>query len=525
MILDALERAYRDSPVRVVILSLVAAVALRLLFTPFGAPLNLDAYAYLLKAAELTRGETTPIHTHAIGWSVALAPVVWLAQSRSMLAQMNVARIVACAVSAIGVVPFFVILKATVDDRAGAIALVLFPFFLQLIAVAVRGMSEPLHMLLLLTALAGALRARQQPVATMVAGVASGLACWVHPTGLLVPILAVTVLVTAERADRRDLTAAVAIAAIALVVAAPALVQRARAFGGPLDFGDNNRILGESGAEMWSPDVPIPTVRDYLATHSIGAMLRRITIDGLGAELDDFAQRSLTLPVVPFAVCGIWLAWRSPRARPLAAALLLFLAAWVIPYPVLGAPRHLATILPLAIACLAICLAGLSKVRSGSLIAVALIVALAIGHSTAATVQRYRLRHDEAMAGVEWGAWTAANVRGRIAIREGQELIMMHLPDAVIGGLDINTMAAPRSGLALVKPGRFDSLDDAMEWMHRNGVTHLVLDYVEDPPKYLEPLRAHPDQPYLTELFSTVGRSAWPVRVVAIRWDRYKPAA
>lgn len=516
----ALERAYLTTPARLVAVLAILGFVLRAGVAPYGTPLYLDAYAYMLKAIEITRGNFTPIHTHSIGWSIVLAPVMWLSADRPILEQMDRVRMAACAVSAIGIVPLYFITTATVTARAGVIALLLYPFVLKLTSVAFHGMSESVHVLLLLIALAGALRA-DKPIFMILAGVASGLACWVHPTGVLVPALSVVVLLGAN--PRNRIASALAVVAVAAVVAAPAAIQRARTFGHAFDFGGNNRFFGESEAQMWSDTLPMPTALDYLRQHGAGTVVKRVVVEGAAVELRDFAEGALTYPVVPFAVWGTWLAWRNRRTRPLVVMSALFLAAWTVPYPVLGGSRHLVPILPIAFLFVALAVGRVADhPNHGVVWAAALVSAFAVGHSIAAGVQRYRQLHSPAIAGLEWGGWIAGNVRGRVAVREGQELIMMHLPDAAIGGFDINTIAAPRSGLALVKPGYFPTVDDALAWMRDDGVTHLVLDNFLDPPAYLAPLRAHPRQPYLTELFSTVGRSPWPVRVVAISWPSYR---
>jgi hypothetical protein len=514
VVLERLARVYRERPAQLLAGCTMLAFALRVACAPFGAPLNLDAFAYLLKAREIVDGLWVPIRTHAIGWSVFLAPAIWFGDRWPTPAQIALVRIVASAVGALTLVPVYLIAR-TVDDVTGTIAIVLCVFAIQSIHVAVRGLSEPLHTLLLVSAVAVALDAGTRTTAAIVAGICSGLAAAVHPTGLLVAVLALGVI--AGNTGRRLRGAAIMTAA-AIAVAAPAAVQRQQAFGTPLSYGENNRLFADSPADMWNPHQPVQTAAGFVRNHTASAMLRWLIVDGLFAELRDLAQKGLTLPVVPFAIWGAWIAIGFRGGRLLLTAAALFLGAWILPYPVLGASRHLAPVLPMLLVVVSLGLARLQRAGHRRW-ATALVVVFAVGHTTAAFVERYQLLHDETVDGREWGAWVASHVRGRLAVIEGQELIMMHLPDARIGGADITTIYAPHSGLSLVRPGSFATLDGAMRWLRDQGTTHVLVDYRNPSPSYFEALRSSRPA-FLDDVYASPDGSQWPVRIYRIDWDR-----
>jgi hypothetical protein len=514
---DALIRARRAHPSLFLVACVLLAFVVRLAATPFDAPLNLDAFAYLLKATEIARGFFTPIGTHAIGWSLLLAPFVALVPHAPVMTQMNLARVVACAIGALGLVPLSAIVRETVDETTGAVAMVAYLFALQLVDVSVRAWSEPLHTLLLLTAVAGALVSRTRPAAGAAGAAAAGAAYWVHPTGLIVPVIALVIVGMRARRGTR-LRSLAGCAAIAIVVAAPAGYQRARAFGSPLSFGQNNRLFADSSEDMWSEHLPIPTLRDYVARHTPGDIAYRLVLQGFANEIKDLGTYSLTLPVVPFALYGVWVALRRPGLRPVVGALGVFYAAWALPYYVLGTARHLAPALPLALIVAATGLVTLASHWSRPTIWITgALCLLAIGHSAAAGVQRHQQLHDRNRSGLEWGRWIATHVRGRVAIVEGQELVMMHVPDATVGGVDINTMYGPETGLSLIRPGHFPTLEAAVAWMRSAGATHVVIDYQYTFPPYFDRLRDAPPPSYLMERYATGPGSAWPVRVYEFR--------
>ena len=107
---------------------------------------------------------------------------------------------------------------------------------------------------------------------------------------------------------------------------------------------------------------------------------------------------------------------------------------------------------------------------------------------------------------------------------KGYELVMTYLPDATVGGVDIHTMYAPRTGLALLRPGDFPTLDDAFSWLRKDHVTHLLVDGRYHKGTCFEPLiSAVTLPPFLIERYANGREARWPVRVFEIHWDRYAP--
>jgi hypothetical protein len=354
--------------------------------------------------------------------------------------------------------------------------------------------------------------------------VSAGLACWVHPTGVAVAGLAL--LLAAATAGRGRRLAAVAVVfASAAIVATPPAVQRAQAFGNPMDYGFNNRFFVETGDDLWSNSISPPSFREYVTTLSAARIFDRLVVQGAGAVLRDYVIDVVHIVVVPFAAYGAWKALREPGLRPILLALGLFLLSWVPVYQVYGKGRHLSPAMPFALLLAAAGIAALTRRRrhAGAWMLAAAIV-FAVGQSTAAGVQRQRALHHESGAGLVWGRWVAEHVRGRLALPKGYELVMIFLPDATVGGVDIHTMYAPRTGLTLLRPGDFPNLDDAFTWLRTANVTHLLVDGLNHKGTCYEPLLAAVTlPPFLTERYTNGPAARWPVRVFEIHWERYAP--
>jgi hypothetical protein len=64
------------------------------------------------------------------------------------------------------------------------------------------------------------------------------------------------------------------------------------------------------------------------------------------------------------------------------------------------------------------------------------------------------------------------------------------------------------------------SIDDAMDWLRAEHVTHVLVDDLHDLPPGIAWLRDGPVPPFLIERFSTrASGSRWPIRIFEIRSD------
>src|SRR5437773_2937924 len=90
-----LTRTYDEHPAMFVGALVAAGFLLRLAVTPFNTPVDVDVFAYMVKAVEIDRGDWTPVRSHAIGWSILMAPVLAMVRNLSALTLMNITRVAA----------------------------------------------------------------------------------------------------------------------------------------------------------------------------------------------------------------------------------------------------------------------------------------------------------------------------------------------------------------------------------------------------------------------------------------------
>jgi len=125
---------------------------------------------------------------------------------------------------------------------------------------------------------------------------------------------------------------------------------------------------------------------------------------------------------------------------------------------------------------------------------------------------------------LQLGKWVADNnIKGKIAINEGGDLIMMNFPDATIGGVGLLDLYAPKSNLSVLRAGYFEDLKSGMDWLNEMNVTHLVLDErtIGTKRPYLKEIYSGKEIPsYLKEMYYDKD-SEVKARLYYINWTEY----
>lgn len=518
---DAVERNL--STARAAVAIVAVGGLLRLAFVPFGAVLREDAFAYVVKAGEIARGNLVPMSSHAIGWPLALAPFVGLAGRTPIDGGMDVARAVTL-VASLAVLWLTGRLAHSLLDRTSAnVALAFTAVSAVLVYSASAGMAEPLFTVLLLAAVLEMGRASRLASFPWRTGLWLGLAWWVRPHA----IIAAAGVFAAVAIDRREgerraapLCRAGAVLLIACFAAAPVAYQRYAAFGSPLTFGANDKyLLAAKKEHVWSANVAPVSLREFVQSLTPAVVVDRLLVHGFGRVALHVGVYVVTPLLLPFLVLAVQRRLGDARFRPPIAVLATWVAAVV---PLASASmRHLLPIAPLAFLLAADgFVEALRRPRWRPFAAAALVGFIL--HSLAAAAWYRQADASAAIRdGLTWGTWAADHIRGRLAIVEGGDLVMMHLPDTAVAGVGLTDFYAPRTGLRVTRPGWFDSLEEAMAWMRGQGITHLAVDddgvrrrpylqRVRDPrtgPSCIEPIAA-----------GTFADSAWPIQLFHIRW-------
>lgn len=495
-----------------------------------------DSYIYLLKALEITRGDWSPIHTHAIGFSVFMAPFLYAWGAHSIFENLLVGIIITAIAGALIVFPLaWLTFKLTQSKKMTAAALCAFIFsFPLMISGNLFILTEPLFTLLFLTALCFIYKARDNPLFAYAASATAGLGYWVRPNGIVIlPILLASYYIIRKEAWRIVLLRVIIMTIVFFAVAAPMLFMRYAEFGSVFNYGANSKYFMERYVDVWGATPSVPFTK-YLATHTTGDIFSRFFVTGFCLILLYFAY--VLLPQLFFFLIGVVTVWRDPLWRPLWIALGIWIMSLVPIFHLYNVTRHLFPIAPLGILISIAGIRALTTKRPESVNAILALFAasqaiiLCVSFSAFLVSMRlyvkdiYRINRDS----MQWAAWASTHVKGTLAVNDGIT-IMMLLPDTKIGGRGLQDLEAPLSGLRLTYPGQFNSLEEAMPVLAARKVTHILIDdQIFDPMplvsnKYLVIYTGEIIPAYFKEVYSNYAtRSQGKVRIFKIDWNEYE---
>jgi hypothetical protein len=499
-----------------------------------------DSHLYILKALEILQGNWLPIHTHAIGLPIFLAPFLYVWGASSIFENFLIGIIITAVAGAAIVFPLaWLAYRLTASKTAVMTTLVMFACAFPLIIPSTLFIfTESLFTLLFLISLCLLYKAQERPLFAYAASAIGGLGYWVRPNGIVIlPILLISYLIMHKKIEVfRLLKIIILMVGIFFAVSGPMLYGRHIQFGSAFDYGENSKYFVEQYTDVWgaAPSVSLP---QYITTHTSKDIFNRFFLTGLCLVLLYFAYN--LLPGIFFFFYGAVLTWRDPTWTPIWIAIGIWIASLTPIFHLYYITRHLFPIAPLG---MLVSIAGLNTIITllpnfkktlfyvfiGSQVAI-LCVSISVFLFTERrfTKDISRMTADSMI----WAKWAATHVRGVLATGNGTN-IMMLLPDTQVGGRGLQSLIAPISGLSITYPGKFKSLSEAMPILEMRGATHILLEdqvinpmlFVSD--KYLSIYTGEDIPSYFKEIYSNYGtNSQSKVRILKIDWNEYKKKA
>lgn len=504
----------------------ILSLAVRLFFTPYGIVLREDAYAYLLKSLEITKGNFTPKLAQAIGWPLFMSPFLYLFGNKSIFQSMTYARIISDFVGALSIFPLGYIGKKLLDKKSLVLLLILFTFSSCLILSSTSVYTEPLFTFLLLMSVYFIIKTKENQSYILVASIFGAFTYYVRPNGIFTLfIILFSFFFLRTQIPKFSYKYIIYIVAIFFIVSTPFLYQRYTCFGSPFFYGENSKYFVDIYQQVWSNNVPVPSLINYLRTHTLADYFNKFVIYGFFKILFDYVYYTISPLLLFFFLYGVVRYFNDKRFIPLVGVFLIWIIGLIPVYHIFGTPRHLYATIPFILIFSATAINEIfknSKYRN-ILLSLFLIVFILFSLITPAGLwylSPQRAVHD----GLKWGKWAAQNIEGKIAIIEGGDLIMMHLPNTVSGPEQLGLYTS-KSNLSIVRPGYFEDLSFAMEWFKKIGITHLALDDRNiDRRPYLREIYSEKQIPsYLTEVYSNYNtNSKWKMRIYSINWSEYE---
>ncbi len=521
----------------------VFALVVRYVATDFSAVATFtgDSYLYLLKAIEIAQGNWVPPYSHAIGTSLLFAPFVWLLEPISRFELMPYAQLFGVIVGALAVVPTWLIARQFLDRFSTALVTFTIAAHPWLIYYSTIFSSDGLFLVLSLMALYFCIRSLERPHHILYAVIFASISYYVRANGLFVlGVVVLTYLATHVRIrdHARSLVehaghvalASVGLIALFFALSAPFLIARHEAFGSAFTYGQNDKYFVEDFTmDVWTPNVPVPTLGEYLATHTSAEVFHKFVIDGFvklvfsmvhGWEPNSFSSVILPVLLLPY-IGGLFLCISTRRFIPVALFMGIFVAGLAPLYSVFAEGRYVVPIVPLValVAFLGIRHA-VGRHRYERTILATLTLAIVLW-SLITPAMLLMKRADQSTLPA-WAYVTAEKARGTLVSFDEGDYPMMLLPDTTVAGRNLSELKAPETGLEIIRYGKFDTLEEALAYHRDPRGTWLI---ISDRTVSLKPYLAELDDPRYKEAVPIIydERGIVPgstVRLHYVDWDK-----
>jgi hypothetical protein len=457
---------------------------LGLTFAPMDDVLREDALIYLDQSFAVRAGDWTASE-HPVGWPLLLAGVLSALGLDARVPAMPVARLLSVLCLAACAFPIASLARRAAGERAALLAvlgLVASPTLVWLGGIAY---ADPLFLLLVTSAAALAARSEGRLAPLLAAFAVASLSWWVKASGMYVGLALLAWAAFTRRRAGLGLVPLLLPLLVFVAVSVPHLALRAQTYGSPFHYGENSKYFVESIAQVWDKSVPVPTLGEYLATHTPAQWFHKFVVRGAVRVAWNFAQ-VVGLLWFPLLLCGTWLFVRRPRATapelsvPL-TLLAMFLLGLIPVFDVFSVPRYLAMTLPLAFVVGAAGFARLVEGRPRARLLTGLFAALLVAQLPVAYA-RGQLRQPTAPFALDpprvrdaWAAWTVRHVPPPVAILEGGDLLQLAFDDALAAG-EVPAAWAARDDYPTRRPGPRPDAGVALDELLRLGIGHVLVD-------------------------------------------------
>jgi len=467
---------------------------------PCGEVLRKDAFAYLVKAVQITHGDWTPLEHGVMGWPIFQAFFLKLFNVSSIFYAMIVSRLLSVILMAAIIIPCYFLCRKILNPYATVVALSGIALSPRFIYMGKDAMTEPLFLLLAVTVVVLLTNDEAcSPARMLCAAALAGLSFWVRPNGLfLLPVVFGSVLFAVFR-HRKNFSLLFAAPLVFFLVALFQLYDRFRTFGGALHFGANSKYLVSSYQDVWAVNVSAPTWREYILTNSWPDYFHKFVENGLFKVLG-YVHRlpGHVWPYLFWVACVFFLVVKKDRKLvPIWLVFTFFILGLVPVADIYGTLRHVYVLLPFLIIIAAKFLGELiaripartARFFCTCIFVVFLIMQAGIPGRTALYSPALPMVHDR------WAKWAAGHLTGMTAIIEGADLIQMHLSYETLGRMNIDH--AP-DALSLFRPGNYPHLAAAMKDLDAVQTRYLLLD----------PLNMR-QRPFFNEVYAQEWQGTW----------------
>lgn len=397
-------------------LILLISIILRVYALDLSAPIVKDGFgAYLLKGLEVVGGDFSQMKTHAIGWGAFLGMFFKFIHFGDYFGYMKLQKIIALLLSIGSIIVFYGLAKKFLNDNLSLLATAFFAFEPHIIANSVDGMSEPLFMLIILSALYFAWS--EYKYALYFSFILIGIAWWVRFNALFLFFIFIAIyLIKLWNKNKKSLILG---ALLCLLIISPSFIMRQIQFGNAFDYGVNSKYFNDSYAQVWYENIKPVSLTEFVYLRGVNGVIDKFVVKGIFKEIKDLAYILLPYLII-FIFAGIYFVWwrRNYYFWSLAVFGSLYILSLIPIYSIFGGPRHLLILLPIFSLVSAYFMDGIKfenkrnyNVLIGSLIVGVALLSFSVLIKDKMYIANQSIAWPEKMA---VGKFVAGNIRGKI---------------------------------------------------------------------------------------------------------------
>ena len=339
----------RSNIVLYLVLIIVISLGLKLYTVDFSIPPHSDDFGYIVDSVQYNQGDFFISPKKNPGWSLFLAPFLSIINSDNFLDYASIARILTVGISAITIIPMYILARRFFDEKYSLIASCLFAFEPHLNYNSGGALSEPLLILVLISSMIFILhdKTKYHYLAFIFAGF-----CWWIRLEAIYPIIAISVIYfLIHRCKPNSLRNFSFCVVFLLITISPMFIQRDIQFDDPFYVWYGTTILSDDYAELLtSPEEA--EITDFVEEHGVLGFMERLA-NGLMVLLNTLSRISFPFLfiLIPF---GILFSLRLvdqklTRIKANWIMIIIIISILIIPFAIVDERRYLFVLFPFLI--------------------------------------------------------------------------------------------------------------------------------------------------------------------------------
>lgn len=475
---------------------------LRLYYFPYNVPLIQDALEYFFYATDtsiLGRLDTNyPLANN--GWPAFLSIFFTIFRFENALDYMILQRVITVSISVLTIIPVYFLCNRFFDKRYAIIGTAIFAFEPRIIQNSLLGITEPLYIILVTSALVLFLSSNRKITYASFSIIA--LSSLVRAEGLFVFFPLLVMFFVRYRKERKIIAKCVLALSIFILSLLPMTIFRIKEYG---NDALTSRILEETN--------------NVLTTSSDGSELFTYLI----AAVENFVKFSgwSLIPVFIFFVpVGFFLIFkkRSQESTTIIAVIISMILPVFYGFSVAPDTRYIYPLFPLfcILSILTVKRLG-DKVKNRNMFLILIIGGILLSSSIFLDFKKYDYEHQREAFSIAHHVTSIVKAVNDY-YPEDSYLIVAEIPEkwpVLRSSIPFQT--------SIISIRGFDSLEKYIEFSKNKGLTHLVLDDHQNRPYFLNEVFYHEEKyPYLIKVFDSLDYGyKYHLKIYKIDYDKF----